>query len=692
MNEDKKGKQPTSRAPNRASNSVRPRSHSSRFQPLPVHIEIHPRSSIDPSSSISERRPTTHRPSVRFSQNGPEVNDNRQSVGSFSRDPSPLGQHVARVPFPGRSAFHPRESTIPEQSPQEDLGSPSSVLYPVDDISHPTVPDIPPVSSTGDTDTVQNNMNYNHYGYGSSAPNRDSSAAPPAWQAEDAEKIQLKAELEAYKTLDKKLKAADERKKREQQIREETEIQFQNRMEEIRKARESAKLEIERVKKEAETAAWERAEAARREQEAEKIRHEHQAKIMESEIRAKIEAERKAEEAEKMAKEKIEREMEMRLHAKMMEKVDDFMEVAKQRFLAQEMANTPQRTFEATQSPKKVNFSEHQAQNMNQYMDQRTISPSQPRSTMGYPPDNVPYRTPHASPSSQPRYPPSIVEGSCSSRPPSVPSAPDQSQYPDDMRYHHRNMYFEDHYPAYRGSPGGPTSYRPQRYDDWPPSPRYRDRGRMPMHPDLIQQLAYAVTEVLQQQAYNNSMERDDGPAYPYAPSASQASIDPREYAFAADRAAALEEQQRRRDEQAYRQILAQELQSMNISGGHNRPFDMPLPSPNSMPRTQRSRAESVVTSEKGSESCRTKVSAYQTPPQNSGNPVYLDPTRLATLPVAPMPPRETEYTPERDLDSRGNDGSNTNVNSSMRASVRGIKVEDFLSTAKAYMNRSGNR
>ncbi|KAF4341748.1 hypothetical protein FBEOM_4308 [Fusarium beomiforme] len=516
--------------------------------------------------------------------------------------------------------------------------------------------------------------------------------APPQSSADDEEKIRLKAEIQAYKAFDDKMKAAEERKKREDEIRKETEIAFRAKMEEIKKAQEESRVEIERVRKEAEAAAWDKAETVRREKEAAKIHQEHQAKIMESEIRLKIEIERKAEEAEKRAREKLERDMELRLHAKMMGKVDDFMEVAKQRFLTFDMLNSQQSVVMGMENQGQADYTKP----ANRRMEQQELSPSQHTSSTIYSSNRVVSETPYSSPPPQREYPSSIADETCGSRPPSVPDAPNQFFYGDDLRSCGSSAYYDYHpnlHPYTAPSSNGRARYQSYGYESWQSPRQEQSRSQIPIHPDLVQQIAYAVTEVLRAQTLDAMMAdrgMRDRPTGHRSPSMSQTPLDPREYVFPSDRAAAIENERQRRADQSHQKYLARQLwPSEQMSYRHAQTFDRPPPSPSIIPRTRRSSVKGIGYDGHGSESDSSLASAYETPPETHRVSMFPNAVRPldATLAMAPMPQSEIGDTTRRTDNAIGNDGSRTYVNSSMGASVRDTKLEDKLSAAMAHMN-----
>ncbi|CVL12474.1 uncharacterized protein FPRN_15070 [Fusarium proliferatum] len=147
----------------------------------------------------------------------------------------------------------------------------------------------------------------------------------------DGNRLRLEAELAVYKNLESKVKEAEDQEKREDQIRKEAYQAQSRRIEDIKRAREDAKKELELARLTAEQTARERIENERKVEAAIRQREEEQASRMEREIRLKLEAEREAEEAEKVAKQKREDDLEKLIHTKMMERLDDFIEIAKQR-------------------------------------------------------------------------------------------------------------------------------------------------------------------------------------------------------------------------------------------------------------------------------------------------------------------------------------------------------------------------
>ncbi|PNP73866.1 hypothetical protein FNYG_12825 [Fusarium nygamai] len=525
-------------------------------------------------------------------------------------------------------------------------------------------------------------------------PYAQSSFTQGARPADDPEKVRLRAELAAYQVMEGRVKASEKQREREEQIRKETEAAFQRKMEEIQKAREEAKKEIEKVKREAEAAAWERAQTAKREQEAKAAEQERQAKIMESEIRIKIEMERKAEEAEKRAREKLEHEMELRLHEKIKGKMDDFMELAKQRFLTIEGPNSHQRAARWTENHDSLDYNEHQ----DQQMKQQVLPPSQPQSNREYPRERHTHSSLLSSPYHRTDGSTSIADRSHSGRPPSVPVAPGQSFYDDEPGYQGSSFYYDQgppFHPHTAPPPRGQTGYMPAEYHPWHPSVPDYTRRHVSRPPNLAEELAFAFSEILRNWNLNDQMTGsmiDERPSFPYPPSEGQASVDPRNYCFPADRASAFESHREWR-ECGHRQYWAQHFdEAEQRLDPRTQTFHRPFPSPNTAPQPQQPSAHSIVDGDSDSDS--DQASAYETPPESQAGDMMIggETAHGQTLAaIAPVPRSQTVESIPRRRVALDNDGSRTDVNSSLEDTFRETKVAKQLSAATSHMNLRGN-
>jgi hypothetical protein len=699
MSREKKGKQPQIHI------------HLNQSKSRPSYIESGPSETIEDESFVSSsptvRPPTIHQnPQSRHSNSIPIHQSTSTYVGSSSRAPSPLRQPLARrsfvgrTPLPNNTSYRPTEASIREEA-HLDHGE-----YPVDNNNHPVVPDFLPPRRTEFPDTTSEMNSHNNYYNQGTAPGASTWSSRTHSQphfaqrlrpADDPEIMRLKAELEAYRVIEEKSKAAEERRKKEEEIRKDAEAEFQLRWEALQKAQEDTKLEMERIKKEAEAAAWERVEKEKREQEAMKIREEHQARIMESEIRTKIEVERKAEEQEKRSREKLESEIETRLKKKMMDKVDDFMRVVEHRFLTYPTVSAHHRGALGTESQKGGSYGEPESQLTSQY----ELPPNWTPSIKGYPAGNEAYCTP--TPSQSPRttgYPPSNADPRHGGRPPSVPDAPDQFPYAEELSpqesrfYRHNQPHF---YPRPISPSRGRTRNRSHGYNTGQPYREEEIRTRIPTHPDLVQQLAYAVNDVLRDQIFNDMMMRrdmDDRQHYYYPSSFRQVSVDPRVYPYAADRAAAIEAQRQRKGETEYQNDLPRQFgPPQGMMNGQGQVFERPCPSPGIIPRNRLSSTGGTTNADRASESSKTQVSAYQTPPQSHGGTVLLNgnrPSASTTASMLNIPRGENGEFDRRGHPALEDERSKTYVNPSLEALPRDSKLENQLSAATAYMNLKG--
>ncbi|KAF5658558.1 hypothetical protein FCIRC_12842 [Fusarium circinatum] len=578
-----------------------------------------------------------------------------------------------------------------DQSPEQ-TSTPTSGL----DNEGPVVPDIYPQYYNG-VPNQQDPMEYpTPYQNGGTVPvghpYAQSSFTQGARPVDDPEKVRLRAELAAYQVMEEKAKASEKQKEREEQIRKETEAEFQRKMEDFQKAREEAKKEIEKAKKDAEEATWKRAQTAQREHEAKEADQERQAKIMESEIRIKIEMERKAEEAEKRAREKLEHEMELRLHEKIKGKMDDFMELAKQRFLTIEGPSLHQRRTKWTENHDRLSYDEHQ----DQQMKQQALSPSQPQSHREYPRESLTPSSPLSSRPYRTESYNSIADGSHGGRPPSVPAAPSHSFYDDEPRPQGSNFYSDQgphFYPNAAPPPGHQTGYMPHEHHPWDPSEDYT-RRHIPRPPNLVEELAFAVAGILRNCNLNGRMTgsmMDDRPPFLDSPSDGQASVDPREYVFPADRASAFERHREWR-ERGHQRYSAQHFgETEQRLDPRTQTFHRPFPSTNTAPHPQQPSNQCIVDGDSDSDS--DQASAYETPPESQAGDVIIGGDTARGQTVAAIAPVSDSQTPEsvsRRRVALDNDGSRRYVNSSLEDSYRETKVAEQLSAATAHMNLQG--
>ncbi|KAH7246694.1 hypothetical protein BKA59DRAFT_545698 [Fusarium tricinctum] len=678
-----------------SSSSSRRNSHSNRQPSRTLNTQGQARKSVDEDLYYSSAQSPTHR-RTSSDRNSSSYNIPRRAESS-SRDnsPVPLPQH--QLSFRGQGPI-PRGAflrSIPEGYPldnqQEQIPTPNSGL----DNEGPVVPDIYPQQVPNQQNPMDDPSRYHN---GGSVPGAhlyaQSSFTQGSRPADDPEKVRLRAELAAYQVMEERVKASEKQREREEQIRKETEAAFHRRMEDIQKAQEEAKKEIERFKKEAEAAAWERAQTAKREQEAKEAEQKRQAKIMESEIRIKIEMERKAEEAEKRARERFEHEMELRLHEKMKGKIDDFMELANQRFLTIEAPSLHQRATKWTESHERLDYDGHQ----DQQMKQQALPPSRPQSSRECPLDSLTHPSPLSSHSHRTENSASIANGFHGSRPPSVPEAPSQSSY-DDEPGSRGSSFYSDQEPPFRPHvvppPRGQTGYLPHEYHQWYPSVQDYTRRHVPRPPNVAEELAFAFAEILRNRNLNDRMTgsmMDGRAAFPYPSSEGQASVDPREYLFPADRASAFERHRERR-ERGYQQYRAQHFgETEQRLDPRNQTFDRPFPSANMTPELQQPSNHNRVDGDGDSDSDQGSV--YKTPPESQAGDMFPDgdTARGQTVAaIAPVPGIETEESIPRSYVPLDNQNSSTNVNSSLEDSFRETKVAEQLSAATAHMNLQEN-
>ncbi|RBR16870.1 uncharacterized protein FIESC28_06785 [Fusarium coffeatum] len=615
----------------------------------------------------------------------------------FSRDNSPVRLPQYQLSFRGQGPIPLRPSSLrsipedlPFESQQEQTSAPNFSL----DNEGPVVPDIYPQYNYGDPNQ-QDPMDYSaRYQNGSNFPAGHAYAQPSFTQgtrpADDPEKVRLRAELAAYQAMEGKIKASEKQREREEQIRKETEAEFQRRMEHIQKSQEEARRDIEKVKKEAEEATWKRAQTAQREHEAKEAEKEREAKIMESEIRIKIEMERKAEEAEKRAREKLEHEMELRLHEKMKGKMDDFMELAKQRFLAMEGPSLHQRATEWRGNRDELDYEENQ----DQQVKQQARPPSLPHS----PRESLTDSSCLPSQFHKTENTTSIADRSHSGRrPPSVPVAPSQSFFYDETRYHEGSLCSDQGPPFHPHAAPPPrhrTGYMPPGHNPWHPSVHDYARGHKPRPPNLVEELSLAFAEVLRNWNSNDRMAgsmMDERTPFDYPPFEGQTSENPRGFYYTDDRASAFE-RHREWVERGRRQDWAQHFDETGQSPDPGaQTFHRPFPSTNMAPQPQQSSNYTVVDGDIDSDS--DQASTYATPPESQAGDVMIGEDTAGGHTVAAIAPavgRQGAEPISRRLVALEGDGSRTYVVSSLEDSFRDRKVAGQLYAATAHMNRQG--
>ncbi|KLP06706.1 uncharacterized protein FFB20_09298 [Fusarium fujikuroi] len=532
------------------------------------------------------------------------------------------------------------------------------------------------------------NSHSNYYSQGA-APGRSTPFPQRLRPADDPEIMQLKAELEAYRIIEEKAKTEEEQKKKEDKIRQDTEVAFQLRWEALQKAQEDTKREMERIKKEAEAAAWERVEKERREQESMRVREQHQARVMESEIRTKIEVERKAEEQERRSREKLESEIEMRLKKKMMDKVDELMRDFEQR-LSIYPPVWPYQT--GTQNQKELSCSQPETQLMNGYEPPQTWQPG----LNGHHTRDAALCSPAPSQSPRTGYPPSNANLSHGVRLPSVPCASDPSQSPEEWSPQNSRFYRNsqaDFFPHPSSPSRGRIRNQSQGYSTWQPYQEEYIGTRMHAHPELIQELAYAVNEVLRDQIFNGMTMRrdmDDRQHNHYSSSVHQVPVDPRAYSYAPDRAAAMEAQRQRQREREYQNGRSRQFgPPQGMMNGQGYGFERPAPSPSMMPQNRLSSTGGTFSVDRTSESSKAQ-SAYQTPPQSYRGAVLVTGNRPNASTTASTLCKAGEKNCESDqrgLPAPGDERLQTHVNQFLEVPSGNSKVEKQLSAANAYMD-----
>ncbi|KAJ4135235.1 hypothetical protein NW768_004856 [Fusarium equiseti] len=618
---------------------------------------------------------------------------------SFSRDSSPVPPSQYQLlsrgqgPIPDRSSLKSIPENYPLDSQQEQTPAPSSGL----NNKGPFVPDIYPQYYNG-VRNQQSPMDYRaHYQNGSNVPATHpyahSSFTQGARPTDDPEKVRLRAELAAYQVTEERVKASEKQREREKQIRKEAEAELQRKMEDIQKSRDEVKKDLEKVKKEAEEDTWKRAQTAQREHEAKQAEQERQAKIMESEIRIKIEMERKTEEAEKRAREKLEHEMELRLQEKIKGKMDDFMELAKQRFLTIERSSLHRGATEWRGNHDQLDYEAYQ----DQQMKQQAPPPNQPHGYREYPEESLTHSSPSLSQSHRTENSTSIADRFHGGRPPSVPVAPSQFFYDYEPRSQGGSPCYDQRpsfHPHAAPPPRRRTGHMPPGHNPWHPPVQEHTRRHIPRLPSLAEELTFAFTEFLRDWNLNDRMAGsvvDERAHFAYPPSEGQASVDPREFYFPADRASAFENHREWR-EGGHRQYWAQHFDETDqMLDPRTQTFHGPFPSTNMAPQPQPSSNQSIVNGDDDSDS--DQASTYETPPESQAGDVMIgeDTARGQTVAaIAPVAKRQTAESIPRRRVALDNDGHRTYVNSSLEDSFRDRKMAEQLSAATAHMNLRG--
>lgn len=341
---------------------------------------------------------------------------------------------------------------------------------------------------------------------------RTYSPSPPSPRIRDTyypDMFRLEAELEGYRARDDNLRFTYQQEIREAQIRKEVEENYKVQLEERKRVREEAKKELEQARLEAEKAAREKLETERKAEEAVRKREEEQATRLEREIRLKVEAEKQAEEAEKKAKARMEENLELLMKTKMAEKFDDLLESAKERLQVSEKPSPPQR------APAKFGTREKSKYDAS---DGYTIDG-----------DEAPYRDQSSRPG--PHKPAGHSYATSSYRPEKDTLSPSEDEWekvprpvpvevPDPPSFEFDSEEEDIPHPDFSRRPRWPRPYhdtssrsrgRTRHRSHLSGTSRYSHQSQdyqTPMSPDLVQQIARAVADILREPGYDDVMSQ----------------------------------------------------------------------------------------------------------------------------------------------------------------------------------------
>lgn len=361
---------------------------------------------------------------------------------------------------------------------------------------------------------------------------RTYSPSPPPSHSRDVyhpDIFRLEAELERYRAREDSLQFTQQQEIREAQIRKEVEENYKVQLEERKRLREEAKKELEQARLEAEKFAREKLDAERKAEEAVRKREEEQAKRLEQEIRLKVEAEKQAEEAEKRAKAQMEENLELLMKTRMAEKFDDLLETAKERL---QIADKP------SPSPRSPRKSSTRGKARYETSDIYTID-GEDVDQSGRPGSSKTGGRSYATSSYKPEkdtLPPSEDEWEKvpSAVPLQVPDPPTFEFETEDEDIPHADFSQRPHWPrSYRDASSrsrGRTRHRSHASG----TSRYSHRSQdfqSPMSPDLVQQIAHAVADILRGPDYDDVMSQRSGYTEPprgYSQRRAGRSLDPR--------------------------------------------------------------------------------------------------------------------------------------------------------------------
>lgn len=292
--------QPSRRHPSRAPRRHRvTRPPPQDYPPVPTHAPIPP-PSVDPSEEYGhygQAYAPPHAPRGGFyGGRGQHPGYQQQQQGHFMGG-YPGGNQM--VPYGGYAPnpFTPMSNT---SSGTSYFGGEPRPMYDMMPYQQPSYFPAPQYS-------LPAHLQQFHLGAPPPPPATEAPAQPPTPVVKepppDLEKIKLEAQLAAFKAQEEKVKAAEDQREREAQIRKEAEEAFQRRMDDMKKAQEEAQKEIQRARADAERAARERIEAERKAEEERQKQHAEAMKRAEENARLKFEAEIKAAEARRKREE-----------------------------------------------------------------------------------------------------------------------------------------------------------------------------------------------------------------------------------------------------------------------------------------------------------------------------------------------------------------------------------------------------
>ncbi|KAM0558084.1 hypothetical protein ACHAPJ_005251 [Fusarium lateritium] len=575
-------------------------------------------------------QPTKSNP-VDYNTASPQTRYSRPS-GIFYQPPIRDHSWLNQPPSQYQDTQARYQSARESVSQQSSRPRPSSSVpsYPVVDVQYPPAPYIPGSRDSTLPETLnqmytpygqnvpqgypQNPRQYNAPGYfhpmhfvTPPPPPPESPPRPttPVPLRPDPEKVRLEAEIAALKAAAESQKAAERQKEAEGEIRKAAEEAFYRRMEEMKRAQEDAKDEIEKARLDAEKVTREKMESERMAEEAIKRREEEQAQRMERDIRFQLEQEKKAKKAAKEDRETYEGSLETMMKIKMLERLDDFMEVAKERLkLVMEGPSSHRNSGLEPESEIQSEYDKAEGQSIGQeeaLTNNPPLSRHQPvheslsAHSLASPSVRTAQHSPTPTNTQWEEHPPAVPD------PPAFLSGSDEGgETPGPSRS--RNIKRPGVYWETESQSRGRARHRRTASDAW-----YRDQqgyrqSQTPINPDFVRQVANAVASILRKPIY----DEDVMPQSTYSgwtphdfSRQRQPPFDHMAHLYAADRAAAYQAQTRRREDLEPQHYRARQFDPSNMSPyvqrqqteGH---FERESPL-DTIPRTRQTSLERVI-------------------------------------------------------------------------------------------------